>query len=45
MSDYDDWCDECSAYGDDYYNNQNGELICKCLTCPFYYDDDEEYCD
>ena len=30
-----DICYECEAYGDDYYEGEDGELICACDTCPF----------
>ena len=32
--DDDDWCYECGGYGDDYYFDDNGELICACDDCP-----------
>jgi hypothetical protein len=42
MSDdyYDDYCDndicyECSAYGNDYFINEDGELECRCSECTF----------
>ena len=38
---YDDYCYECSGYGDDYYVDENGELVCACEDCPFN-DWDEE---
>ena len=44
MSDYSDWCADCAAYGDDYYRNEDGELVRRCSVCGFN-DDDEEYCD
>jgi hypothetical protein len=28
-----DECYECSAYGDDYFINDDGELECACNTC------------
>ncbi len=31
----DDYCYECTGYGDDYYTDENGELICACDTCPY----------
>ena len=39
--DYDnDWeldvCDECSGYGDDYYLDDDGELVCRCPECPWW---------
>ena len=30
----DDPCDKCSKYGGDYYRDENGEIICRCLECP-----------
>lgn len=32
---YDDYCYECSGYGDDYYVDDDGELVSNCETCPF----------
>lgn len=37
-----DYCYECTGYGDDYYIDDNGELVCRCDECecaPLY--DDE----
>ena len=31
----DDYCYECQGYGDDYYVNDEGELICRCDECSF----------
>ena len=31
--DENDICYECTAYGDDYYVNENGELVCACDKC------------
>lgn len=32
---YDDnYCYECSGYGDDYFINEEGELECYCPYCP-----------
>lgn len=28
-----DYCEECSIYGDDYYLDENGELVCRCFEC------------
>lgn len=25
-----DYCYECSCYGDDYYMDEDGELVCRC---------------
>lgn len=36
------FCYECTGYGDDYYIDDDGILICSCDDCPFrheYYDD------
>lgn len=30
-----DYCYECTGYGDDYYIDDEGELICRCWECPF----------
>lgn len=30
-----DRCYECSGYGDDYYIDDDGELVCACWDCPF----------
>ena len=40
-----DWCDECTALGDDYYFDDNGELVSACDGCvhnEFAYDDWED---
>lgn len=29
-----DCCDECIEYGGDYYRDENGDIICRCLECP-----------
>ena len=34
MTDY-ERCYECSGYGDDYYVDDNGELISACNGCPY----------
>ena len=33
---YDDYdpCDECKSLGDDYYVNENDEVVCACDNCP-----------
>jgi len=31
----DDYCYECAGYGDDYYVDDDGELICRCFECVF----------
>ena len=41
MYDY-DYCYECSGYGDDYYVDDDGELQCRCKTCPFSGRGDED---
>lgn len=33
--DDDDYCYECTGYGDDYFENEDGELECRCFDCPF----------
>ena len=38
----DDYCYECSGYGDDYFVNEDGELECYCSQClmnPYRSDD------
>lgn len=36
-------CYECTGYGDDYYLDDNGELVRACDDCPFNsVEDDEE---
>lgn len=42
VSAYDDYCYECGAYGDDYFINDEGDLECYCMRCPFnsYANDD-----
>lgn len=40
----DDYCYECSGYGDDYYVDDDGELVCRCPECsmnPYNNDLDE----
>ena len=47
MDDSYDYCYECSGYGDDYYVNEDGDLVCRCGECILnpindstdYYDD------
>lgn len=35
MDDFDyDYCYECTGFGDDYYYNEGGELVCRCDDCP-----------
>lgn len=42
----DEWeydpCDDCTADGDDYYTDENGEMQSSCYDCPFY-NKNEEY--
>lgn len=33
--DYDEICYECTGYGDDYYFDEDGELVSACSECPF----------
>lgn len=35
---YDDpgFCNDCSDIGDDYYFDENGELVNACEDCPYY---------
>lgn len=33
MDDYNDICNECGGYGDDYYYDDDKELICACDEC------------
>lgn len=30
----DDYCYECTGYGDDYYIDDDGEMVRSCDTCP-----------
>ena len=39
---YDDYCYECGGYGDDYYVNDDGELVCRCLECPYFEEEDDD---
>lgn len=34
MHNYDDICYECTGYGDDYYMNEDGDIVCACHECP-----------
>lgn len=38
-----DVCYECTGYGDDYYFDENGELVCACDDCPFNTMNMEDY--
>lgn len=33
MPDYEEYCFECEGYGDDYYIDADGELVCACDCC------------
>jgi hypothetical protein len=35
-------CYECTGYGDDYYIDDDGDLVCYCPACPFNPDKEEE---
>lgn len=37
----DDRCYECGGYGDDYYVDENGELVPACPECPYYEEAEE----
>ena len=39
---YEDYCYECTGYGDDYYIDDDGELVKFCDKCPFNDLNDEE---
>lgn len=30
-----DYCYECTGYGDDYSEGENGELVSNCENCPY----------
>ncbi len=36
-----DRCYECGGYGDDYHLDENGELVCNCIDCPYFMTDEE----
>lgn len=36
MDDDYDYCYECIGYGDNYYENEDGEMICRCFECTFF---------
>ena len=42
---YEDYCYECGDHGDDYYIDDNGELVGRCPECPFndWEDDNEDW--
>lgn len=35
MDEMSDRCYECQGYGDDYYEDEDGNLVCACYDCPF----------
>lgn len=36
LADYDDYCYECGAYGDDYsWDEETQQLVSNCPGCPF----------
>lgn len=35
-------CYECSGYGDDYYFDEDGDLVSACTDCPFNDEEDDE---
>lgn len=39
---YEDHCYECTGYGDDYYVDDDGELVCACDGCFFNESGDED---
>lgn len=39
---YEDYCYECAGYGDDYYVNNDGELVCRCFECQYLDDEEDE---
>jgi hypothetical protein len=41
MDDY-DYCDDCRTNGDDYYFDDNGDMVCACTECDFFYTDWED---
>ncbi len=41
-----DYCYECSGYGDDYYEDDEGEMVCRCPECPVnrdYWEDWDDF--
>lgn len=30
-----EYCYECGGYGNDYYEDEDGNLVCACDTCSF----------
>lgn len=41
--DDDDRCYECTGYGDDYYLNEDGEMVSNCTNCPWNSANDDEW--
>lgn len=39
----DDKCYECTGYGDDYYLDDDGNLISACEDCPYNRKDEREW--
>lgn len=39
----DDRCYECTGYGDDYYLNEDGEMVSNCTNCPWNSANDDEW--
>ena len=39
----DDRCYECRGLGDDYYYDDEGDLISACDTCPVHYEKMNDY--
>lgn len=37
----DDYCYECTGYGDNYYEDKKGNLVCRCSGCPMNSDEEE----
>ena len=35
LDEYDDICYECTGYGDNYSENEYGELVNNCSDCPW----------
>lgn len=39
-----DYCYECTGYGDDYYyDEETGEFVCACFDCPHSGFNDDDY--
>ena len=37
----DDYCYECTGYGDNYYEDKEGNLVCRCPGCLMNPDEEE----